>query len=50
MQSNEDWSQSELLASIRADRVHERKGEYVLMSREVAGLTINLYAQFVASA
>ncbi len=37
-QSGEDWTQSHLLASLRAEREHERKGEYCLMSKDVSGL------------
>lgn len=41
-QCKEDWSQSELLASLRAEREHQRKGEYCLMSKEVPWLQISI--------
>lgn len=38
IQSKEDWGNSVLLASIRANKEHERRGKYQLMSREVSWL------------
>ena len=39
-QSKEDWSQSSLLASLKAEKAHERKGQYKLMSRDASWIKV----------
>ena len=37
-QCNENWAASTMLASLRAERDHERRGEYALLSRDASWL------------